>query len=454
MSASGRYILAGGYLSNNFGISFEALPSPVSIGSGYTGASVSANGQYMILANNSNGFYSIDYGKTWTSRASNNGNSSGACCLDMPSNASFVIQTTSSGIYKYTSFTETDVSVNSAPSKASIDSSLNNYYLKTAIDSSINTTLSSYYLKSAIDGSLNSNFYNKTTIDVSINSVLSSYLRTSGDISFNGNVQIGTATSTRSLGINRTADPAYSLDISGDLRITETGLGTLASSSTGSLVLSHTNTGGRSSITFTSPNTGGDYGYIQYFDNNNPVLTQETSGGLMVVGVENRDGSGNASDRISLYADNGTGNVGVNTLAPEYHLDVSGTLRYSAVSENLVPITAGGTMTLVYGVGDGTINGMVRYISSFTGNQTLNITNLPIIINRSYVFTFIYNGTATSNYITAVGLAFAGAGSATSVTPKGTVTAPSSATFFIQQFYVFIVSTTIGSNIVYQTLSS
>jgi hypothetical protein len=111
-------------------------------------------------------------------------------------------------------------------------------------------------------------------------------------------------------------------------------------------------------------------------------------------------------------------------------------------------------MTLVYGVGDGTINGMVRYISSFTGNQTLNITNLPFILNRSYVFTFIYNGTATSNYITAVGLAFAGVGSATSVTPKGTVTAPSSATFFIQQFYVFIVSTTISSNIVYQTLSS
>jgi hypothetical protein len=326
--------------------------------------------------------------------------------------------------------------------------------LKSAIDTSINTTLSNYYLKTAIDGSLNTNFYNKTTIDVSINSVLSSYLRTSGDISLNGNVQIGSTTSTRSLGINRTADPAYSLDISGDLRITETGLGTLASSSTGSLVLSHTTTGGRSSITFTSPNTGGDYGYIQYFDNNNPVLTQETSGGLMVVGVENRDSSGNTSDRISLYADNGTGNIGINTLAPEYHLDVSGTLRYSAVSENLVPITAGGTMTLVYGVGDGTINGMVRYISSFTGNQTLNITNLPIIINRSYVFTFIYNGTATSNYITAVGLAFAGVGSATSVTPKGTVTAPSSATFFIQQFYVFIVSTTIGSNIVYQTLSS
>ncbi len=502
MSASGRYILAGGYLSNNFGISFEALPT---VSGSFTGASVSANGQYMILSNSTNGFYSVDYGKTWTSRASNGGNSNSVGCLDMPSNASFIIQTTSSGIYKYPSFTDTDISVNSAPSKSSIDSSLNNYYLKTAIDSSINTTLSNYYLKTAIDSSinttlsnyylktaadssintilsnyylktdidsslnnnfynkttidtsLNNNFYNKTTIDVSINSVLSTYLKNSSDISLNGNIQIGSTTSTRALGINRTADPAYSLDISGDLRITETGLGTLASSTTGSLVLTHTTTGGRSSITFTSPNTGGDYGYIQYYDNNNPVLTQETSGGLMVVGVENRDGSGNASDRISLFADNGTGNVGVNTLAPEYHLDVSGTLRYSAVSENLVSITPStNIISLVYGQGNGTINGMVRYITTaISANQTLNITNLPAIANRSYVFTFIYNSTATSNYITPITIALAGAGSGTTITPKGTVTAPSSATFFIQQFYVFIVDiTTITNNIVYQTLSS
>jgi hypothetical protein len=497
MSASGRYILAGEYLSTDFGNSFSILPSPVSISNGYTGASVSANGQYMILANNNTGFYSSDYGATWTSHASNGGNTSGACCLDMPSNASFIIQTTSSGIYKYPNFTDTDISVNSAPSKSSIDSSLNNYYLKTAADSSINTTLSNYYLKTDIDSSLNNNFYNKTyidasfanvpskasidtslnnyylkididtslnnnfynktTIDVSINSVLSTYLKNSSDISLNGNIQIGSATSTRALGINRTADPAYSLDISGDLRITETGLGTLASSSTGSLVLTHTTTGGRSSITFTSPNTGGDYGYIQYYDNNNPILTQETSGGLMVVGVENRDGSGNASDRISLFADNGTGNVGVNTLAPEYHLDVSGTLRYSAVSENLVSITPStNIISLVYGQGNGAINGMVRYITTaISANQTLNITNLPAIANRSYVFTFIYNSTATSNYITPITIALAGAGSGTTITPKGTVTAPSSATFFIQQFYVFIVdTTTITNNIVYQTLSS
>jgi hypothetical protein len=277
------------------------------------------------------------------------------------------------------------------------------------------------------------------------------------DTSFNGNVQIGNTIATRSLGINRRADPAYSLDVSGDVRIIETGPGTLASATTGTLVLSHTESGGRSSITFTSPNTGGDYGYIQYFDNSNSLLTQETSGGLMVLGVENRDGSGNTSDRISLYADAGTGNIGVNTLTPEYHLDVSGTLRYSAVSENLVPITASSNIiSIVYGTGSADINGMVRYITSVTADLSLNISNLPLITNRSYVFTIIYNGgaTTTTNYIKTVNLAFAGVPTFTTIIPKGTVTALTATTFFIQQFYVFIVSATIGSNIVFQTLTS
>ena len=276
------------------------------------------------------------------------------------------------------------------------------------------------------------------------------------DTSFNGNVSIGSATTTSFLGINRVRTDPYSLDVSGSVRLTETGLGTAASSSTGSLVLSHTTSSGRSSITFTSPTNSGDYGYIQYYDNNNPAITTETSGGLMVIGVENKDGSGNTSDRISLYADAGTGNVGVNTLSPEYNLDVSGTLRYSSVSENIVSITPStNIISLVYGTGNGTINGMVRYITTaISANQTLNITNIPVIANRSYVFTFIYNSTATSFYITPITITLANSTTGTP-TMKGTVTAPASATFFIQQFYVFITDiTTISNNIVFQTLIS
>ena len=271
------------------------------------------------------------------------------------------------------------------------------------------------------------------------------------DTSFNGNVQIGNTNSTRSLGINLAADPAYSLDISGDVRITETGLGTTASATTGTLVLSHTATNGRSSITFTSPNTGGDYGYIQYFDNSNSILTTETSGGLMVIGVESRDGSGNTSDRISLYASNGTGNVGVNTTTPEYNLDISGTLAYSNVTEKLINNlgTVGATLSASFG------EGLIRYITGFSASSALTITNIPTILNRSYVFTFIYVGAATQFYFSSISLTLT---SGTTGTPaiKGPFTAPAAGTTcYVQQFYVFITNvTTMASNTVIQTLTT
>ena len=363
-----------------------------------------------------------------------------------------------------TEISRRSVGINKTPSTAytldisGILNTNNNAYFGSGINRvGINTTTPVYELD--VSGTLNARsiLLNGAAIGGSIPGYSANTF--SFDTSFNGNVQIGSATSTRSLGINCAPNPIYSLDISGDVRITETGAGTLASATTGTLVLSHT-TSGRSSITFTSPNTGGDYGYIQYYDNINQAYVGETSGGLMVIGVENKDGSGNTSDRISLYADAGTGNVGVNTLTPEYHLDVSGTLRYSAVCENLVPITpASSIITVVYGVGDATINGMVRYINTaITTNHSVYITNLPLILNRSYVFTFIYNSTATTNYINAVRLAFAGVATPTVIPAgniKGTITAPTVAVgFFIQQFYVFIISTTIDSNIVFQTLTS
>jgi len=272
------------------------------------------------------------------------------------------------------------------------------------------------------------------------------------DTSFNGNVIIGSATSTRSLAINKGIDPAYSLDISGDVRITETGLGTAASATTGTLVLSHTATNGRSSITFTSPNTGNnDYGYIQYFDNSNSILANETNGGLMVLGIESKDGSGNInSDRISFYASNGTGNVGVNTTTPEYNLDISGTLAYSNVTERLINLgTVNTALTASFG------DGLIRYITSFGASYALTITNIPAIPNRSYVFTFIYVGSATTNYFSSIALTMtSGATGAPAI--KGPFTAPAAGTTcFVQQFYVFITNvTTMASNTVIQTLTT
>jgi hypothetical protein len=180
MSASGRYILAGGYLSTDFGDTFtQPSGTPTST---ITGVSVSANGQYMIITNAGTGFYSVDYGKTWATRGTNGGNSTNGTCVAMTANASFVMHVTSTGIYKYASLTNTDISVNSAPTKSSIDNSLNNYYTKTAIDSSLNTYFynkttsdSTFLAKSTFDSSMSTYYSTRAATDFSINNVLGSY---------------------------------------------------------------------------------------------------------------------------------------------------------------------------------------------------------------------------------------------------------------------------------------
>jgi hypothetical protein len=275
------------------------------------------------------------------------------------------------------------------------------------------------------------------------------------DTSFNGNISIGSSSILSSfLAVNRVRGAPYSLDVSGVARLTETGLGTAASGTTGSLVLSHTAVNGRSSITFTSPSAATDYGYIQYSDNNNPNITTETNGGLMVIGVESNDGSGNiASDRISLYASNGTGNVGVNTQAPEYNLDISGTLAYSNVTERLINNlgTVGASLTASFG------EGLIRYITAFNVASALTITNIPAIPNRSYVFTFIFsnNTTATTSYYSSIAALTLTNGVTGVPTVKGPFTAPASTNCFVQQFYVFITSVTnMTLNTVIQTLTT
>jgi hypothetical protein len=178
MSASGRYIMAGGNLSTDFGDTFNQLPSPANFTTNITGMSISANGQYMVIAGLSTGCYSVDYGTTWVSRNSNGGNVTNGSCMAMPANASFVMQATSTGIYKYASLTVTDVSMNNA---------LANFYTKTTIDSSLNdnffnktTTNSTFLAKSDFDSSMNNNYYTKTMVDT----YLDSYALTSSLFSY------------------------------------------------------------------------------------------------------------------------------------------------------------------------------------------------------------------------------------------------------------------------------
>jgi hypothetical protein len=108
----------------------------------------------------------------------------------------------------------------------------------------------------------------------------------------------------------------------------------------GSLVITHNNAGGYSSILFPSTqNAGSDYAYIQYFDNTSNSSGQEC--GLLLIGIENDTGQANSnpSDVMALYCAGGNGNIGINTMTPTCALDISGTVITNG------NITVGGNIT-------------------------------------------------------------------------------------------------------------
>jgi hypothetical protein len=138
----------------------------------------------------------------------------------------------------------------------------------------------------------------------------------------------------------------YNLDVSGGIlangsSVIFEAVGTIPTSGQnigkkGTLTLIHGDASGSSSILFPSVNSfGSDYAYIEY-DENIPYSGQTTTkSGLLTIGIES-DVSFSNIDRISLWASNGSGRVGINNKFPGYTLDVSGTVNatsYNATSD-------------------------------------------------------------------------------------------------------------------------
>jgi hypothetical protein len=94
--------------------------------------------------------------------------------------------------------------------------------------------------------------------------------------------------------------------------------GTGASTTTGSVIIQHGDSGGVSSIMFPSAgNAGSDYAYIQYQDSTTPGAAGETA--RLRIGIAN-----DSTDHLILES---SGNVGVNVATPSsYDLQVSGTI--------------------------------------------------------------------------------------------------------------------------------
>lgn len=160
--------------------------------------------------------------------------------------------TTTSSLNNYYLKADIDSSINSVLGSYARSSSLNDYYLKTDIDSSINSVLGTYSTKGYVDdkfttlygnateekldtlteianalrsdASFGLTVYNKIdSLDASIGIIrnnyattesLSNYASRISDVSFAGNIQMGT-TRAVSVGINKIPSTLYALDVSG-----------------------------------------------------------------------------------------------------------------------------------------------------------------------------------------------------------------------------------------------
>jgi hypothetical protein len=208
----------------------------------------------------------------------------------------------------------------------------NQILLKANIDNPIFTsninipTNYKLYLKS----SDTSNFltYNSSIDGVVINGYTGGSLRANGSDIINfgsGGINVyGNASITGQLS-------AGSISYSGST-IFEESTGSVASATTGSLIIRHKNSYGSSSIMFPSVNnSNSDYAYIQYNENYNG----NNENGRLIIGCENdrnTDSTGENGDAIILWCASGNGKIGCNTMTPQYTLHVNGTFYVSTTS--------------------------------------------------------------------------------------------------------------------------
>ena len=406
ISATGQYQAAaayGGtiYISSNYGNIWTPTTAPLS---NWLAVSVSANGQYLSGV--------VSNGSIYRSNVNVN-----TFSVDANNNLSYSLGYVSMG--------------NTAPSTSTTTGALRvaggagiigNVYsggivVVNAIVPSTSTTTGALVVSggAGIVGNifLGGNLITSRDIDcngnIQIDSIMPSTSTTTGALvvaggaGIVGNIFLGgnliTSRDINCAGNITLANKAYigptftgGLSVSGALVINEA-IGSTRTQTTGSLVISHNNSFGNSSIVFPSRNnTTSDYGFIEYQESSN-IGSGET--GTLLIGIENDAGT----DNIVLYSSLGTGRVGVNTLTPQRTLDVSGTLR---ANNFLLPTT---TPPQIVGT---------RPVLAYTFPPDYSTTSINISAVNSYIFSvYLTEGSLVWSVSVWVETAAAGAGSIT-----------------------------------------
>ena len=224
-----------------------------------------------------------------------------------------------------------------------------------------------------------------------------------------------------------TVNPVYNLDVAGTASFAATRIyeetGTTMTSTTGSLVIQHNNSGGQSSIVFPSRNYSTDYGYIRFRDDyyNRAGGNNEAR---LEIGIESQFGPG-APNIDALVLNKTGGYVGIGTDFPAYNLDVAGEARMStkvrcniydtndtgaelqigpSVTGTSVPPETGKVIRIGENIGTGTIvigngasqNGTISIAGSGTGARSITIGSSAATSNS----TINLYGKVTTNNLT------------------------------------------------------
>ena len=357
-----------------------------------------------------------------------------------------------------------DSSINTIRTTYATTASLSGYALTSALsDYALTSSLSNYAIKSVVDTSLSSYALTSALSSYATTSSLSGYASLTADVSFVGNIQIGTSRRI-SVGINKTPSTAYALDISGDLDVngnTYLGLGTNLVGINTITPAYHLDVSGTINASSILVN-GGAVPVPGYSGN---VFSFDTSfNGNIQIGTSRAVSVGINKTPSTLFALDVSGptffsgNVSINKRPADIsyaYFDMSAVTMnvYNMCEKFFTMATLTGVIPIVCNYAFGSI----FYFPSTTSSviTSVSITNVPVIIGRSVTVTVIienstntvvsYLNPATSTitvngqaivYKTQDGTAFAAP------------TAPATAVYWqvVHQFILLFTSATLSAN--------